>query len=318
MSEHKMGEQVLKDTSVKGASGKQESVIVVARNIWGDAPGGAPGLANSDAGKTNKPNDVAANTDKLKVGEQAQDAHHDKVVEASHRIKLLNNELHKPGGPLANSSLELIGFDKTGRLLLIQRDQHGKVEGQYLVDSDSGKIVGRKGAGAADKWEKGPGYDRADKSQEGHGSFDAQTGASVTRDKAGKVHEVVDCHGDKRAYERDAKSNVAEIIITRNGQPPEHYKPGAAVVGVQEQLWYKQPHVTGDSTPGYRFNVKEDGALVQQMSSTESVTFGVNGSIIENQGTAREIVRRKGYVPNADPDSKLLSGEPYHRKQQLA
>ena len=313
MSEHKLGEQVLKDTSVKGASGKQESVIEVARNIWGDGPA----VASSDAAKKTQLRDAVVTGDKVKTGEQAHDAHHDRVVEASHRIKLLNNELHKPGGPLANSSLELIGFDKAGRLLLIQRDQQGKVEGQYLVDSDSGKIVGRKGAGHADKWEKGSGYDRTDNGHSGHGTFDSQTGASITKDKAGKVHEVVDCHGDKRVYERDAKENVTEIIITRNGQTPEHYKPGTGVAGVQEQLWYKQPHKSGDHTPGCRFNVKEDGSLVQQTSSTESVTFGVNGSIIENQGTAKEVVRRKGFVPNADQDKKLISGEP-SPKQELA
>ncbi|MBS1956908.1 MAG: hypothetical protein JST89_22155 [Cyanobacteria bacterium SZAS-4] len=307
MSEHKLGEQVLKDTSVKSASGKQESVVQVARNIWGDGPA----AANNDAVKRNQPSDAVATSDKVKTG----DAHHERVVEASHRIKLLNNELHKPGGPLANSSLELIGFDKAGRLLLIQRDQQGKVEGQYLVDSDSGKIVGRKGAGAFDKWEKSPDYDRTDNKHSGHGQLDSQTGAYISKDKAGKVHEVVDCHGDKRAYERDAKENLTEIIITPNGRAPEHYKPGAGVAEVQGQLWYKQPHNSGDHTPGSRFNVKEDGSLVQQTSSTESVTFGIDGSIIENQGTARETVRRKGFVSTAAPDKKLISGEPSAKEQ---
>lgn len=311
MSEHKLGEQVLKDTSVKDASGKQERVIQVARSIWGDGPA----AASSDVVKKNQPTDAVVTGDKVKTG----DAHHDRVVEASHRIKLLNNKLHKPGGPLANSSMELIGFDKAGRLLLIQRDQQGKVEGQYLVDSDSGKIVGRKGPGHADKWEKGPGYDRTDNKSSEHGSFDGQTGASISRDKAGKVHEIVDCHGDKRTYQRDAKENVTEIIITLNGRAPEHYKPGTGVAEVQGQLWYKQPHQPSDQTKGCRFDVKEDGSLVQQTSSTDSVTFGANGSIIENQGTAREVIRRKGFVPvpAANEDKRLLSGEP-SSKQELA
>ncbi len=291
MSDHKIGEQVLKEVSVKNASGKQESVIDVARNIWSDGPASA----NTDASKRHL-KEVATDVREGRHGHgHAYDAHDDRVTEASHKIKLFNNELHKPGGPLADSSLELIGFDKSGRLLLIQRDQQGKVEGKFLVDSDSGKIVGRTLPGPVEKWEHVPGYDRTAQPQT-QGVFDRQTGATVFKDKAGNVQEIVDCHGDKRVYERDAKENVTEIIITRGGQS-EHFKLGSAVAGVSNHLWYKEPYNANDRTPGFKFEVKSDGSLVQHVSSTKSITFGANGSISEKQGSGKDVLKRKGYDP---------------------
>jgi hypothetical protein len=306
MSDHKMGEKVLKEVSIKNASGKQESVIDVARNIWGDGPASA----NTDATKRQF-KDVAADGQEVRDRHgHAHDPHADRVAEASHKIKLFNNELHKPGGPLADSSLELIGFDKSGRLLLIQRDQQGKVEGKFLVDSDSGKIVGRTLPGPAEKWEHGPGYDRTAQPLTAQGVFDRETGATVIKNKAGNVQVLVDCHGDKRVYERDAKENVNEIFITR-GIQTEHFKLGSAVAGVSNHLWYKEPYKANDRTPGFQFEVKSDGSLVQHVTKTKSITFGANGSILEKQGSLKDVLTRKGYVNEVDQaDKRLLAVSP--------
>lgn len=173
MTDHKMGEKVLSEPNLKGEDGKLVKVIDLAQSTWG--PGKPEAVHNVSLDK----NAAVAGAHDMSLTAQREahkgekHAHGDKVeqhghdrahlLELSHKIKLLNNELHKPGGPLAKSDLELVGFDKSGRLLLIHRDHSGKVDGKFLVDGDSGRIVGRTEPGHLDKWEHGPGYDKVNK-----------------------------------------------------------------------------------------------------------------------------------------------------------
>lgn len=324
MKEHSFGEQILKDTAAKDETGKK-SVIDMARNAWGDGPSKtapldtsnrAPeGLQSKDAAtKDAAAKDADHTKDKAHEAkpEAAADAH--RLAEASHRIKLLNNELHKPGGPLASSALELVGFDKNGRLLLVQRDQTGQVDGKYLVDSESGKIVARTKPGHLDKWEHGPGY-KKDGQQTGDGSgesrgagaqksgFDAKTGATITRDSAGRVQEVTDFHGDKRTYQRDVKGDLSAVTITQNGYEPVVYRPGSGVEGVNNHLWYKQPQTVGEQAQGFKFDLKSDGTLVQHISSTQFTIFSPDGTITEHKSNGQEVITRRGKA-NAAKDLK--------------
>ncbi|MFA7339204.1 MAG: RHS repeat domain-containing protein [Candidatus Obscuribacterales bacterium] len=323
MKEHSFDEQILKDTTAKDETGKK-SVIDMARSAWGDAPTKTSPLDTSNhapevmqskdsasaAKDSNQQKDKAQEIPKLETHKNEQ-----QLAEASHRIKLLNNELHKPGGPLASSALELVGFDKNGRLLLVQRDHTGQVDGKYLVDSESGKIVARTKAGHLDKWEHGPGY-KKDNLQTGDNNsdnksgsaaqksgFDVKTGATVTKDSAGRVHEVTDFHGDKRTYERDPKGNLSEVTITQKGYEPIVYRPGTGVAGVSNHLWYKQPQLEGEPVQGLKFDVKADGTLIQHSSATQFVIYSPDGSITEHRANGQEVITRRG-KPDASKDLK--------------
>jgi hypothetical protein len=99
-------------------------------------------------------------TGKVKLSEAL--AEHDVTEKKLNRLAIsiqmiqsLNDDLHGPGGALHASSLQVIGFDKTGNLLLCQRDEQGKVDGKYLVDCHTGKVVGRTKPGAIyEVWER--------------------------------------------------------------------------------------------------------------------------------------------------------------------
>lgn len=128
----------------------------------------------------------------------------ERLVEASHRIKQLNNELHKPGGALSGSDLELIGFDKKGRLLLIHRNDSGKVDGKFLVDGDSGNIVARTKPGNLDVWEKSRHYDESGQQHpEGWQRQPADHG-TIWRDDKGQIREVRRATGDVVHVDTDA------------------------------------------------------------------------------------------------------------------
>jgi len=267
MKEHSFGEQIIKENAAKDDPNKK-SVIDMARNAWGDSP-----VQSSPLDKTQE---------RAKLEAHGEDH---RLAEASHRIKLLNNELHKPGGALASSALELVGFDRNGRLLLVQRDQKGQVDGKYLVDSESGKIVARTRAGQLEKWEHSPDYNK---------KGDSETGAVTSKDSAGRVHEVTDFHGDKRTYERDSKGNLTEVTITARGQEPVIYRQGSGVADVSNHLWYKQPQIPGESVQGLKFDVKADGTLIQYNSATQFVIYSPDGTITEHRADGQEVITRRG------------------------
>lgn len=197
---------------------------------------------------------------------------------------------------------------------MIQRDQTGQVDSKYLVDSESGKIVARTKPGQLDKWEHGPGYKKdshhnGDSSESRPGTeaqksgFDAKTGATITRDSAGRVHEVTDFHGDKRTYQRDAKGNLSEVTITQKGYEPVVYSQDRGVADVNNHLWYKQPKIAGEPAPGLKFEVDGDGKLTQRTSATHSVTYSPDGTITEHRANGQEIIIRRG-KPDAKKDLK--------------
>jgi hypothetical protein len=304
-----------------------------------DAPAHPSGIQpkdshQKDAGAHGKDSAAAQAHDRTGIKDRPHEtqANHEKLAEASHKIKLLNNELHKPGGPLAGSPLELVGFDTKGRLLLIDRDKAGKVEHKYLVDSESGKVVARTEPGHLDKWQHGPGYDRGGSGQKADApgqkpdvagakpdvagakpdvagaKHDAPVpkhdapkpttdtnGAKVLRDSSNRVREIVDAYGDKRQFERNAQGHLSEITITLKGQKPEHFKPGGSVADVSYDIWYKQPHNANDHTAGFKFDVKDDGSLVMHTKSTEFTIYQADGGIVEHNGSGKEKVVRKGY-----------------------
>lgn len=147
MKEEKRDEPVLKDNPVKNVSEKHDRVMNVARGIWGESPEPVKnGALRHEDGR-----------EKIDSLDHPDERHRDedRLAQARDKINQLNNKLHEPDGPLAASALELIGFDKGGRLLLIDRDQQGKVDNKYLVEQESGKIVARTQAGHLDKWEHG-------------------------------------------------------------------------------------------------------------------------------------------------------------------
>ncbi|CAN5511007.1 hypothetical protein BH11CYA1_BH11CYA1_14630 [soil metagenome] len=331
MKEHSFGEQVLKESSTKDDAGKK--VIDMARNAWGDLPAkNALDTAHRASETTPKEAALAAkegatagkDVGQVKDASNHKDRPHEapkldahkneqQLLEASHRIKQLNNELHKPGGPLASSALELVGFDKNGRLLLVQRDQTGQVDSKYLVDSESGKIVARTQARHLDKWEHGPGY-KKEASKSGNDSdkselatlkplLDSRSGATVTKDSAGRVNEVTDFHGDKRSYDRDSKGNLSEVTIVQKGYEPVVYRPGSGVEGVSNHLWYKQPQVEGEQVQGFKFDVKADGTLIQHTNATQFTIYSPDGTITEHKTNGQEVVTRRG-KPDASKDLK--------------
>jgi hypothetical protein len=229
-------------------------------------------------------------------------------------MKVFDKKLHEPGGPLHGSDdLELVGFDKKGRLLLIDRDKEGKHAHSYLVDQSTGKIVARTEDGNPKKWEPhGEGYDRVAKVQapDTLGPVDRQTGAMIARDASQRVSEVVDCHGNTRLYEWDRQKpdQLSSVTITINGESRQ-FKPGKHVPGVSDKdvLWYEQPHNENSSARGCRMHVEPDGALVQKTGPAESTTYGVDGSIVNNKGSKKEVIMVPGYnKPIITPNLQMV------------
>lgn len=300
MSDHKLGEHVLKDTTAKTGDGQSRKIIDLAESTWG-APEPfnnkniAPEKAGAEAGR-----EIARSMD----GGVPKTT----LEEASRRIKELNNALHQPGQPMAGSDLELVGFDKKGRLLMIHRGEDGQVDRKVLVDSDSGKIVARTKPDELNKWEKSADYDKAqnrDKVQSVDLSKDKTNhlakdhpgltkslvdGASVWKDSLGRVAEVVDSHGDKRQYKRDEKTNaICEIVMTPQGQPADVYRQ---VAGQEASgLWYHQPYEAASKPLGVKFEVKDDGTLVLHRNSKERRIYNVNGRITDEDAHGKKDVR---------------------------
>ncbi len=225
-----------------------------------------------------------------KAGAQIEKQHHEQLVEASKRIKTLNNELHKPGGALANSDLELIGFDKTGRLLMIHRDKGGKVDGKFLVDHESGQIVAKTKHGQLDKWDKSPDYDRKERE---HGNrpkdwhSEPSHGATVWKDKEGHVREVNRPNGDNISVTLDTHGKPSEINVSyaaRDGRSGrvEQFKvsPDGDVVvqsqGIKEP-WQKMR----DSAQ--KAEILDDGSLQLQLKENERRTLRSDGSSVETK-----------------------------------
>lgn len=118
------------------------------------------------------------------------------LIDASQRIKLLNDELHAPGGPLAGSDLELIGFDSKGRLLLVHRNKKsGQVEGKLLVDSQTGTVVARTRRDNLDIWEKSTAYEPSAQGQDGP-LQQYVDGATIWLDNRGDIRKVRRANGD--------------------------------------------------------------------------------------------------------------------------
>jgi hypothetical protein len=229
--------------------------------------------------------------------------------------------------------LEVIGFDKSGNLLLCQRDQHNKVDGKYLIDCRTGKVVGRTKPGAVyEVWERcdddavggvcddttdgsvgnqtadgsvcdetaaGRACDEAVDGAVGNntadGLLDRRTGAKMLKDACGRVIQIIDCYEDRRAFERDTKGNLTQISITSNGETAI-YKRGSAVAGVSNHFWYREPYNPKERSPGFQFEVLEDGTLIQQFSKDKTVIFKVNGAMIERQASGKELLLRRAFV----------------------
>lgn len=187
MSDHKLGDAVFNDDRARAGEGQR--VLQAAEAIWGRS-------------------EVPSKHEALHRPE-TQGNRQERLAEASHRIKELNNSLHGAGQPLHGSNLELIGFDKKGRLLLLEREKDGGIQGKVLVDSHTGKIVAKTKPGELDKWQKGQDYER-----------DAQGGTYV-----------------------------------------------------------------------YRFEVRDDGALVQHKNAKDHRIYGVDGSIVDEAAGKQKVVR---------------------------
>lgn len=350
MTDHNLGEQVLKETKIKDKDGKEKNIGDIAKSSWGVPPTGdaakqqkkqekpleqqiqenrapekAPPPADQhEAVHSRGGAEQARAAVERSLKERGQQQGHERgqeqgreqagdqkreraesrsekttpsdgerqeqLVEASKRIKQLNNEMHKPGGPLANSDLELIGFDKAGRLLLIHRDQAGKVDGKYLVDHESGQIVAKTKAGQLDKWDKSPDYDRKERE---HGNrpkdwhSESHHGANVWKDKQGHVREVNRPNGDNISVSLDANGKPSEINISyaaKDGKSGrvEQFKlaPNGDVVvqsqGIRE-AWQK----IRDSAQ--KAEMLDDGSLRLQLKENERRTLGSDGSSIESK-----------------------------------
>jgi hypothetical protein len=303
MSEHEVGETVLKDVKVQNESGKQEAVIDVARGIWGDAAPVAPAAHVQQLDRSNQ-SDGSHQADRIQHSDRTRHGHeHDRnLAELSHQIKLLNNKLHEAGGPLHGSNMELVGFDKSGKLLMIDRE-HGKVAHKYLVDSESGKVVRRTEEGDPNKWESsGLKHDQSGRKQhEGAPASDAsdtRSGAHLSRDAHGRVCEIEDGYGDKRVYNRDKSGHVNEVSLTINGKV-EHYKLGEEVAGVTHAFWYKQSHNPGDKGPGVQISIDDaTNSLKISTKATEYVIYGADGSITEKPAADREKLTRPAFKPS--------------------
>lgn len=278
MSDHKLGDAVFSDD--KARAGEGQRVQQAAESIWG-----RPEVANRHEA-LHKPETQA----------ETQANRQERLVEASHRIKELNNSLHKAGQPLHGSNLELIGFDKKGRLLLLERDTAGDVQGKVLVDSHTGKIVAKTKPGELDKWQKGQDYER-----DAHGAtyvsrpvrHESNQGARIGFDAHNHVITLETGMGDRFVYGRDAAGKPDAITILPQGGKPETFKRGADIDGIHNPLWYA---VAADGKlqvdrPGFRFEVRDDGALVQHKNAKDHRIYGVDGSIVDEAAGKQKVVR---------------------------
>lgn len=127
------------------------------------------------------------------------------------------------------------------------------------------------------------------------GLLDRRTGAKMLKDASGQVIQIIDCYEDRRAFERDTKGNLTQISITSNGETAI-YKRGSAVAGVSNHFWYREPYNSKERSPGFQFEVLEDGTLIQQFSKDKTVVFKVNGAMIERQASGKELLLRRAYV----------------------
>lgn len=290
MSDHKLGEQILKDTSAKTGDGQSRKIVDLAESTWG-----APEPFNS---KNRAPEAGTAAPEAGREIARSMDGGVPKstLEEASRRIKELNNALHQPGQPMAGSDLELVGFDKKGRLLMIHRGEDGEVDKKVLVDSDSGKIVAHTKPNELNKWEKSADYDKgkdiANHLAKDHPGLTKSLveGASVWKDNKGRVAEVEDAFGDKRQYKRDEKTNaLCEITIIPQGQVADVYRQ---VAGQENSgLWYHQPYDAVAKPQGVKFEVKDDGTLVLHRNNKERRIFSVNGRITDEDAHGKKDVR---------------------------
>jgi hypothetical protein len=218
-------------------------------------------------------------------------------------MKELSNKLSEAGGPLHGTHMELVGFDKSGRLLLIDRDKDNKVAHKYLVDQESGKIVRRTEPGHPEKWEpRAQAVEGGPKAHlmEGQKTIDAKTGAHTTKDNSGHVKELVDGYGDKRSYNRDKGGHVIDVTLTVHGKT-EHFKPGPSVRGVSaDALWYQQPQNPGEHLKPVKVTVDDvHNSLTISTKAGESTTYGADGSITQHHGQGKDKITRPPYKVEA-------------------
>lgn len=235
MKEHNLDEKVLNRTTVKdgraGADQPIQPIRELAKSYW-DAP--------TDGSHTGAISD------------------NERLIAASKRIKTLNNELHAPGGPLANSDLELIGFDRKGRLLMIHRNDSGHVDGKYLVDGESGKIVGKTKNGQLDKWEKSRDYDKASAHPADWKSMNSD-GGTVWRDAKGNIREVDRAAGDKLTVTLDGNGKPlsvkiagSELPLRTDGDYPHAEMLPDGTLQVTENANHRTWTMANGATVGYR------------------------------------------------------------------
>lgn len=271
MSDHKLGDALFNDDRARAGEGQR--VLQAAEAIWG-----RPEVASK---------------------------HEERLAEASHRIKELNNSLHTAGQPLHGSNLELIGFDNKGRLLLLERGKDGGVQSKVLVDSQTGKVVAKTRPGELNKWQKGHNYDReANDSGLGLGKshkpdlyrpvrHEMSQGARIGFDVHNHVITLETAMGDRFVYGRDAAGKPDVITILPHGGKAETFRRGADIDGVHNPLWYA---VALDGKlqidkPGFRFEVRDDGGLVQHKNAREHRIYGVDGSIVDDEAGKHKVVR---------------------------
>ncbi|MBN9396181.1 MAG: hypothetical protein J0H83_13115 [Candidatus Melainabacteria bacterium] len=284
MSDHKLGDAVFNDDRARAGEGQR--VLQAAEAIWG------------------RP-EVPSKHEALHRPE-TQGNRQERLAEASHRIKELNNSLHGAGQPLHGSNLELIGFDKKGRLLLLEREKDGGIQGKVLVDSLTGKIVAKTKPGELDKWQKGQDYERdaqggtvdLSKNQAKPDVYrsvrhESHDGARIGFDAHNHVITLETGMGDRFVYGRDAAGRPDAITILRQGGKPEMFRRGADIDGIHNPLWYA---VAADGKlqvdrPGYRFEVRDDGALVQHKNAKDHRIYGVDGSIVDEAAGKQKVVR---------------------------
>lgn len=291
MKDHNLGDQVFKETQIKDKDGKEKRISDVAKDSWGAPPSDFKTVKRTavEVGHAAVEGAISAVAEG-KSGEHISKQHQEQLVEASKRIKHLNNDLHKPGGALSNSDLELIGFDKTGRLLLIHRDKGGHVDGKFLVDHESGQIVAKTKHGQLDKWDKSPDYDRKEREQGSRPKdwhSEPSHGATVWKDSKGHVREVDRPTGDRISVTLDAQGKPSEINVNyaaRDGKSGrvEQFKvsPNGDVV-VQSQGIKEPWHQLRDSAQ--KAEILSDGSLQLQLKENERRTLRPDGSAVDTR-----------------------------------
>ncbi len=84
------------------------------------------------------------------------------------------------------------------------------------------------------------------------------------------------------------------MIIIQKGYERIVYRPGSGVESVSKHLWYKQPQVEGEPAHGFKFEVKNDGTLIQHITATQFTTFSPDGTITEQKANGQEAITRRG------------------------